>query len=177
MELKVSSIPTLPRVNSGLVRMLPIATTVLAAMIAILPMHLPGYAALAPALTLMAVYHWTIYRPDLLPPLGIFGIGLAQDLLTGAPVGAGALALLLARSAVLRCRHHFVNRIFLFVWCGFALLGTVVIFGLWALYSLLLLSFLDLRNTAFRAVLTIAIFPLASFVLGRAQRALMGAPG
>ena len=68
---------------------------------------MPGYAALAPAFTLMAVYHWTIYRPDLLPPIGLFAIGLAQDLLTGAPIGVGALMLLLARGAVLRYRRLF----------------------------------------------------------------------
>ena len=36
-----------------------------------LPLHIPGYAALTPAFTLMAVYHWTIYRPDLLPALAL----------------------------------------------------------------------------------------------------------
>src|SRR5437899_11074957 len=91
MALKVSSIPSLPRVNNSIARMLPIATTLLAATIAILPVPVPGYAALTPAFTLMAVYHWTIYRPDLLPPIGVFAIGLAQDLLGGAPVGIGAL--------------------------------------------------------------------------------------
>jgi hypothetical protein len=80
MALKVSSIPSLPRVNSGVARMLPIATTLLAAIIAILPVPVPGYAALTPAFTLMAVYHWTIYRPICCRRSG-FAIGLAQDLL------------------------------------------------------------------------------------------------
>ncbi len=177
MALRVSSIPSLPPVNSGLARMLPIATTVLAAVIAILPLRVPGYAALTPAFTLMAVYHWTIYRPDLLPPVGLFGVGLAQDLLAGAPVGVGALMLLLARAAVLRYRRHCINRTFPFVWTGFTLLGVAAMLGLWALHCLIQLSFFDLRNTVFRTVLTIALFPVASFALGRTQRALMGAAG
>ena len=177
MALQVSSIPSLPRVDSLLARMLPLATTVLAAVVAILPLRLPGYAALTPAFTLMAVYHWTIDRPDLLPPLGLFGVGLAQDLLAGAPVGVGALLLLLARAAVLRARRHFINRTFPFVWAGFTLLGAAAMFGLWALHCALQLSLLDLRNTVFRTVLTIAVFPAASFALGRMQRALMGAAG
>src|SRR5712691_9615957 len=175
MALKVSSIPSLPRVNSGVARMLPIATTVLAAIIAILPVRVPGYAALSPAFTLMAVYHWTIYRPDLLPPVGLFAVGLAQDLLAGAPVGVGALVLLLARAAVLRYRRYFINRTFPFVWGGFTLLAAGAMLALWALHCLLQLSFFDLRTTVFRTVLTIAIFPVASFALGRTQRALMGA--
>jgi rod shape-determining protein MreD len=177
MELKVSSIPSLPRVNSGLARALPIATTVLAAVLSILPVRAPGYAALAPAFTLMAVYHWTIYRPDLLPPVGLFAIGLAQDLLAGAPVGAGALVLLVARAVVLRYRRYFINRTFPFVWCGFTVLGAAAMLGLWALHCLMQLSFFDLRTTVFRTVVTTAIFPVASFALGRTQRALIGAPG
>jgi rod shape-determining protein MreD len=177
MALKVSSIPTLPRVNGGVARTLPIATTVLAAIIAILPVPVPGYAALTPAFTLMAVYHWTIYRPDLLPPIGVFAVGLAQDLLTGAPAGVGALVLLLARAAVLRTRRYFINRPFPFVWAGFALLGAGAMLTQWALHCLVQLTFCDLRGTMFRTVLTIAIFPVASFALGRTQRALIGAAG
>jgi rod shape-determining protein MreD len=177
MALKVSSIPSLPRVNSGAARLLPIATTLLASTIAILPVTVPGYAALTPALTLMAVYHWTIYRPDQLPPIGVFAIGLAQDLLSGAPVGVGALMLLLARAAVLRGRRYFINRTFPFVWTGFALLAAPAILAEWALDCLLKLSFFDLRSTMFRTVLTIAVFPVASFALGRIQRALIGAAG
>ena len=177
MELKVSSLPSLPRVNGGLARMLPVATTVLAVIITVLPVRVPGYAALTPAFTLMAVYHWTIYRPDLLPPLGVFAIGLAEDLLTGGVPGTSALVLLLARAAVLRSRRYFVNRTFPFVWGGFTLLAGAAMFGLWALNCLMQLSFFDLRTTVFRAVLTIAMFPVASFALGRTQRALMGAAG
>jgi rod shape-determining protein MreD len=177
MALKVSSIPSLPRVNSAAARLLPIATTLLAATIAILPVPVPGYAALTPAFTLMAVYHWTIYRPDLLPPAGVFAIGLAQDLLSGAPVGVGALVLLFARAAVLRGRRYFINRTFPFVWTGFALLAAPAILAEWALDCLLKLSFFDLRSTMFRTVLTIAVFPVASFALGRTQRALIGAAG
>jgi len=140
-------------------------------------MPVPGYAALTPAFTLMAVYHWTIYRPDLLPPIGVFAVGLAQDLLAGAPVGIGALVLLLARAAVLRGRRYFINRTFPFVWTGFTLLSAVAMLTLWALHCLVQLTFFDLRSTMFRTVLTIAIFPVASFALGRTQRALIGAAG
>ena len=173
MALKVSSIPSLPRVNNGIARLLPLATTVLAAIIAILPLRLPGYAALTPAFTLMAVYHWTIYRPDLLPPVGIFAVGLAQDLLAGAPVGANALMLLLARAAVLHHRRYFINRNFAFVWSGFTLLGSAAMLGVWALHCIMQLNLFDLRTTVFRTVLTVAFFPIASLALGRAQRALM----
>lgn len=174
MALKVFSIPALPRVNNGAARLLPAATTLLAAVISVLPLQIPGYAALTPVFTLMAAYHWTIYRPDLLPPAALFAIGLSEDLLAGSPIGVNALLLLLTRVAVLGQRRYFVNRNFAFVWTGFTLLTTVAMLGLWGLHCVLDLSLLDFRNAVIRAALTVAMFPLASFMLGRAQRAMMG---
>jgi rod shape-determining protein MreD len=174
MALRVFSIPALPRVNNGAGRMLPVITTLMAALISVLPVQIPGYAALTPVFTLMAAYHWTIYRPDLLPPLALFAIGLTEDLLSGSPIGVNALLLLMTRSSVLGYRKYFINRNFPFVWSGFTTLTVIALFGLWALHCLLDLSLLDTRNTIIRAALTVAMFPLASFTLGRAQRAVMG---
>ena len=154
-------------------RLLPIATTLLAMIISIQPAYIPGYASVAPAFTLMAVYHWTIYRPKLLPPLSLFLIGVTQDLLTGAPPGVNALVMLLARAIVLRLRRHFVNRPFPFVWTGFTMLSGGAMLFLWALFCLLDRTLIDFRGTMFRAVLTISLFPAASFLLGRTQRSLM----
>ncbi|HMD64603.1 MAG TPA: rod shape-determining protein MreD [Stellaceae bacterium] len=158
-----------------MVNLLPIATTVLAALLSIEPLHIGGYAALTPAFTLMATYHWTIYRPDLLPAPSLFMIGTAQDLLLGGLPGVTAVTLLLARAIVLTHRHYFIDRLFPFVWAGFTLLTGVAMLFLWALHSLLAAEFLDLREPVFHAVLTISVFPVASFLLGRSQRALIGA--
>src|ERR1051326_2111912 len=102
MAERVFSLPALPRTSNGAGRLLPSVTLIVAALISVLPVRAPGYAALTPAFTLMAAYHWTIYRPDLSPPWVLFGIGLLEDLLTGGPVGVTALLLLLARAAVLK---------------------------------------------------------------------------
>lgn len=172
---KKSDAPPLPQVENVLVRLLPVATTATAALLSIQPVHLPGYAALAPAFTLMAVYHWTIYRPDLLPPSALFLIGVAYDLLAGGPPGVTPLLLLLARAAVLRYRRWFPDRDFPFVWAGFTLLTAAAMAGLWLLDSLLEARLVEFRGGIFRAVLTISLFPVASFLLGRTQRALMAA--
>lgn len=158
-----------------MINVLPIATTVLAALLSIEPLHLDGYAALTPAFTLMATYHWTIYRPNLLPAPWLFLIGTIQDLLSGGLPGVTAVTLLIARAIVLPHRLYFVDRPFPFTWAGFTLLtGGAVLFS-WALHSLLAAELLDLRGPVLRAVLTIAVFPIASFLLGGSQRALMGA--
>jgi rod shape-determining protein MreD len=175
MVLNAAGPPAPQRVENPLARLLPIATTLFATVISIQPAHIPGYAALTPAFTLMAVYHWTIYRPDLLPPSALFLLGVTQDLLAGAPPGVTALLLLVARAAVLPYRRHFVNRLFPFVWTGFTMLTSGSMLFLWTLHCLLDGGLVDFRGTVFRAVLTISMFPIASFLLGRAQRTLMGA--
>ena len=158
-----------------MINVLPIATTVLAALLSIEPLHLDGYAALTPAFTLMATYHWTICRPDCLPAPSLFLIGMIQDLLSGGLPGETAVTLLLARAIVLPQQHYLVGRPFPFIWAGFTLLtGGSMLFS-WALHSLLAAELLDLRGPVLRTVLTISAFPIASFLLGRSQRALIGA--
>jgi rod shape-determining protein MreD len=157
-------------------RLLPIATTLLAIVISIQPVAIPGYAALTPAFTLMTVYHWTIYRPNLLPPAALFLIGVVQDLLAGAAPGITSLMLLLTRTSLLPHRRHFIDQPFPFVWSGFTLLAVSAMLFAWTLHCLLDRAVADLRGMVFRTVLTISLFPIASFLLGRTQRALMGTP-
>ena len=105
----------------------------------------------------------------------MFFIGTIQDLLSGGLLGVTAVTLLLTRAIVLPYRRYFVDRLFPMIWAGFALLtGGAMLFS-WVLHSILAAELLDLRGPVLRAVLTIAAFPIASFLLGRSQRALVGA--
>ena len=171
--MRTIAAPSRQSVENPAARLLPITTTLLAVIILIQPAYIPGYAAVTPAFALMAVYHWTIYRPRLLPPLALFLAGVTQDLLTGAPPGVSALVMLLARTSVLRLRRHFINRSFPFVWAGFTMLTGGAMLFLWMVHCLLDGFMIDFRSTVFRAVLTISVFPGASFLLGRTQRTLM----
>lgn len=167
--------PAKSQIGALAFRLLPVTSTAFAALLALLPVPLAGYATLTPAFALMAVYHWTIYRPDLLPPTALFAIGLVYDLLSGGPPGQTPLLFLLSRAPVLRCRRWFFNREFSFVWAGFTLLAGAAIGGLWAVHSILAWQFFSVGGSVFRAALTVALFPVSSFVLGRTQHALMGA--
>ena len=158
-----------------MVNVLPIATTVVAALLSIEPLRIGGFTALTPAFTLMAVYYWTLYRPDLLPALSLFIIGVIQDLLSGGLPGATAIMLLLVRAIVSSHRHYLVDQPFPFIWAGFTLLTGGAMLFLWALHSLLAGNVLELREPILRAVLTISMFPVASLLLGRTQRAMIGA--
>ena len=154
----------------------PFLSTLLFVLVSVVPLQIPGFAAVTPSFALMAVFHWTTYRPDLLPNSAVFVLGLLLDLLNGSPyLGVSALMLLVARTAVLVERRHFVNRSFATLWLGFlALAAGTFAFG-WALVSALRGQILGTRPFIFEAVLTVACYPVGSWLLARLHRALVRA--
>jgi rod shape-determining protein MreD len=154
-------------------RLLPALTTLVLAVFSVLPLRFPDYAAVAPLLALAAVFYWTIYRPDLLPPVAVFLCGITLDLLSGAPLGVAALVFLLTRVIVLPQRRFFVDRLFPFVWSGFTLLAAAVVAFLWLLGSFFAGAMLDMRAATLQWVLTVASFPAVAYLLMRVQRAFV----
>lgn len=154
-------------------RLVPVATTLLFAVVSVVPLHIPGFATVTPAFALMAVYHWTIYRPDLLPPSAVFALGLLLDLLGGTPyVGTSPLVLLLARAAVSSRRRLFADRAFPVLWSGFLAMAAGTIAGEWAILGLVHGAPLGGRPFVFQTVLTVACFPVGSYFLAAAHGAL-----
>jgi rod shape-determining protein MreD len=165
--------PTVRSAISPVALLTPTATTGLCALISLQPVDLPVHPFGGPSFALMAVFHWTIYRPNILPPLALFIIGLINDLLTGNRLGMTSLLFLVSRVAVLWCRRWFFDRSFLFVWAGFAALTIAAAVGEWVTETVLTLHADGPSGMVFQAALTISIFPLASWLLGRTQCALI----
>lgn len=157
-------------------RFLPTVTILVLAALSVLPLRFPDYAAVAPLLALAGLYYWTIYRPDLVPPVAIFLCGVVLDLLSGAPLGVAALVFLLSRVIVLPQRRFFVDRLFPFVWGGFTLLAAAAIAFLWLLGSVFSGVMLDMRAATLQWVLTVACFPAVAYLLMRVQRGLLPVP-
>jgi rod shape-determining protein MreD len=165
-----------PRDSGAPGRVVPILSTFLFVLVSVVPLQLPGLAAVTPSFALMAVAHWTIYRPDLLPLTAVFVLGVLLDLLNGTPyVGASALILLIARTAVLVARSHFVNRDFTVMWLGFLALASGVFAFAWAFISVLNGHLLGTRPFLFEGALTVACYPVGSYLLARLHRAFLRA--
>ena len=150
--------------------LLPIFTMLLLTLVATMPVRIPGYAAVTPLFAVMGAYHWTVYRPDLLPPLGLFAIGVVADLLAGAPLGVSSLVLLVVRALVMRQRHFFVGRLFPFVWAGFAIAAGGAAALEWALGCAINATLFDPRSALLQWVLTVGAYPVVSWFLMRLQR-------
>jgi rod shape-determining protein MreD len=153
-------------------KLVPAAFTLVLAILSVIPLGIPGYAQVTPNFVLMSIYYWTIYRPDHLPYLVVFLIGLLVDLLTFGPPGATPFALLIVRATVLSQRKFFVGKNFPIVWWGFTIATvavTVLIWGIGGLYSG---RVLDPRSFIFQGVLTAAFYPVLSWGFSRVQRVM-----
>lgn len=155
-------------------RMTPLALTLILVVVNVVPMHIPGLARVVPLLPLMAVYHWAIYRPKLMPALAVFVVGVLQDTLTGTPIGVYAVVFLSVYGVVMSQRRFLVGKSFAIVWLGFALVAAGALAESWILVSLFNVTLADGTAVAFQYFTTLGFFPVLAYVFLRWQRTFLG---
>jgi len=151
----------------------PFIIALLLVMISVIPTHLPGFTQVSPLLALIAVYHWGVYRPDLMPSLAVFILGLFQDLIGGGPMGLHAFVLLVMYGMLLTQRRFFYGKSFMVIWLGFAIVASSSIFAYWAIASIYYLKLLQPYSFGFQYIITLTVFPVISWMLVRWQRAFI----
>ena len=162
-----------PRLEQGVRKCTPVALTLVLVFISLAPFPVPGYVQVTPMLTLISVYYWSIYRPDLMPLAATFGIGLVQDVLTGAPLGMSALVLLLVQGAVVAQRRFFLGKTFLVVWWCFMLVAPAAAVVSWLLASLYHWTIIGPQTLFFQNVVTILVYPCLTWFLAVAHKRLV----
>lgn len=151
----------------------PFGLTLLLLMGELIPLHVPGLAEIAPLLPLAAIYHWTIYRPDLMPAAAVFVLGLLHDALTGLPLGSSTLVFLLVYGSVLSQRRFFIGKSFFIHWLGFAMVGALATLALWLTVSALSGHLVLARGGFFQYLSTLGCFPVLSWVLQGWQQTVL----
>lgn len=154
-------------------RLLPAAITLL---MVLLQTVLVPVSVVAPALTLVAVYYWTLYRPDLMPPAAVFAAGVLLDAVSGGLLGVSPLVLLLVYSLALTQRRFLLGRTFPAVWLGFLATAAIAATLHWLLQSTLHGLAIDPRRALAQALLTTLIYPLFAWLLGWTHRLLVREP-
>ena len=134
-------------------------------LLSVLKLPFPYAGSVRPALLLMIVYYWSIYRPTLLPPALCFCAGLAVDILSGAPLGLNALVLVAVQWLIASQRRFLMGQNYLMLWAVFALVGGLAALTQWALYGLINLHWTSLTLPAASVGLSLLCFPLMTIVL------------
>ncbi|MEJ0061859.1 MAG: rod shape-determining protein MreD [Alphaproteobacteria bacterium] len=131
---------------------------------------IPQFASLTPSFALIAVYYWSVHRPDLLPLPALFALGLILDALMRLPLGLSALSFILAARWVQGQRHIFSDRSYATLWFGFAVVAAVTAALQWMVAGLLAWHMLPAWPLCLQTLLTIAVFPLFAWSMILLQR-------
>ena len=150
--------------------LLPLLTALICVVLSAVPSRLPMFALVAPALTLIAVYYWSIYRPDLLRGFFILAIGLFQDLLIGSAPGVTSFILLLSYLVVVSQRRFFHGKSFGVVWWGFMLIAFGAAVLTWISNMFVLNAWIDPKGAGISWVLTILLYPPFAALLSQAHK-------
>jgi rod shape-determining protein MreD len=143
---------------------MPVLLTLILVLINFIPLQIPGLSRVVPVLPLMAIYHWAIYRPQLMPPLAVFIIGAFYDVLSGTPIGVNALVFLIVYGVVLLQQRFFVGKSFIVVWLGFGLIAMGASVISWILISILTTTLIDMSAVLFQLVLNFSFFPIVAWL-------------
>ncbi len=147
----------------------PAALTVFLVLIAMVPVNLTGFSPAAPSVAMIAVFHWVVHRPELMPAWAVFLIGLFYDLVSGGNVGVGILALLMVYVVVDTQRRHLVRASFQGLWVTFALLAAVAIYFMWILNCILQDTWVAATPAFFQFLTTVAVYPCIAWLFAKAQ--------
>lgn len=153
----------------------PALSTALVLLLTSAPLRLPGQPELQEALVLGMVFFWSLHRPDSLPPLAVFALGLLADLLGFGPVGVQVLVLLIAHGLAMSWRYGLVRSGFVGICMAFLAVAAGAAALQWVLTSLLVWHLLPAAPALFQATLTAGLYPLLALPLTRAH-ATMAAP-
>jgi len=152
----------------------PFGITLILVLLSVVPLYLPVYARVAPVLPVMAVYHWAMHRPRLLPAYAVFGIGFLQDVLTGMPIGVNIVVFLTVYGVVLSQRRFFAGKSFLISWLGFALVAAGAAVESWLLVSAFHVTLVDARAVLVQYLVTLGCFPIFALFFLSWQRSVLG---
>jgi rod shape-determining protein MreD len=150
----------------------PLLLCLLVVLVGRLPYGLPEAAMVFPALSMIAVYYWSVHRPDLRTPPAVFAVGLLNDLIAGTPLGVGTLALLLVTGIVAVQRRLFVSLSFFVTWLGFAVVALAAHGAIWLLTCFAEGRLSDPQPAFFQYLTTIAVYPLMGWLFAHVQRSL-----
>ena len=148
----------------------PLLSAAAAVLLGILPAGISGFQIAGPALLMIAVYHWTIFRPQALPPPAIFIAGLLHDILSGGPIGLWAALLLAEYGFLMTQRRVFLARTFPIAWFGFALVAAGLTVVAWILGMAWYAAILAPMPFVLLLVASVVLYPFASWAFAKLSR-------
>ena len=151
----------------------PFLLTILLIFISSVQYEIPNLGRVMPLFSLIAIFHWGVYRAELLPNYAVFFIGFFQDVLSGVPIGVHTLAYILVYNIILTQQRFFARKSFYIIWLGFAVVSAGVMFVLWGVLSILNGVFIDLSPVISQYGIGVGMYPIISYAFSRWQQVIL----
>jgi rod shape-determining protein MreD len=145
----------------------PAVLVLLSIMLMATPIRVPATIAVTPLLPAIAIHHFSLYEADRLPGWAVLLLGLFMDLLTGGPLGIWAAVFVAMRYLVDSNGRYLAGHGFAIGWLGFVLTCGLTLAAVWMLMSLLVMQIIDPRPALLQLVVTAALYPPLSWLLGK----------
>lgn len=149
-----------PYLTDGLIRSIPFLTCFGFLFLGLFPFRLAFFAELFVPFIFIALFCWLTLRPDLLPPITVFILGVLSDLIYANPLGVDTLIFMLFYVLVYTQRRFLVGHSFLFLWGTFAVFMLPLIGFQWGLVSLLRWQLMPIGAAVGQYCLLIGFYPL-----------------
>jgi rod shape-determining protein MreD len=128
------------------------------------PLGLAADATPSPDILFCVVAYWSTRRPGSTALIAVFALGLARDLMTDAPVGAGVLTLVFASEFLKALGHGLSRRSFATEWLLLATVLALVIMAQWLIVLILLAHPPYLTDLAYQWLATMALYPVLALI-------------
>ena len=161
-------------IGTMLAAVIPFVCGVFAVALANLPVSFLGGLVPPPLLALMPVYFWCLVRPDLMPPVLAFTIGMLEDLFSGGPPGVWTLSFVAAYALIDRQRDSFAGLSGLGAIIGFAAAMLAASITAYVVVSIYYARLPPLAPLIVEITVSVLFYVPAAVVLGWVHRRFVG---
>ena len=126
-----------------------------------------GFLPVQPLLSLSVIYYWSLHRPDWISLLGVLGIGIVDDSLSGVHLGQNTILLLLIYALVLKQMDFFMNARFTSTWAAFFVVMGVCGCIQWGFSAFLYKEPINIFELLIQNGATALAFPVVYHILNR----------
>ncbi|MHA1538853.1 MAG: rod shape-determining protein MreD [Alphaproteobacteria bacterium] len=140
---------------------------------ALAPIRFPYYGILSIDLTKLALFYWSIYRPDLISPYLVFGVGIMDDVFDGEALGISAVICLFLYWVTISKRKLLADLSFFKIWRLSFVVVFICFFVEWIFRLILSGKMIRFEwNFIIQLFFIGILFPLVALILQRFQRSV-----
>lgn len=147
-------------VNGWFFRSVPLLASLSLMLLSYIPLGSKIGGNARPDISVICVYFWLIYRPDLFNLFSVFVLAAAADIFTATPFGLNLFALLLMYILVTNTVKYLNGKPFALLWLVFAVFLLLPLLGKWLAASIYYRQFLSVGMLTFAYLTTVTFYPI-----------------